>query len=81
MAQIPGIDGSLKGFDQFYIMTKGGPARATTTIMMYFYQNAFGYMEIGYGAAIAILFTLMVFIFVFVQRVLLSKMRGASGNN
>ena len=73
--------GSLKGFDQFYIMTKGGPARATTTIMMYFYQNAFGYMEIGYGAAIAILFTLMVFIFVFVQRVLLLKMRGASGNN
>ena len=73
--------GSLKGFDQFYIMTKGGPARATTTIMMYFYENAFGYMDIGYGASIAILFTLMVFVFIFVQRMLLSRMRGASGNN
>lgn len=68
--------GSLKGFDQFYIMTKGGPARATTTIMMYFYEHAFGYMDIGYGASIAIMFTLMVFVFVIVQRFILMRMRG-----
>jgi multiple sugar transport system permease protein len=70
--------GSLKGFDQFYIMTKGGPARSTTTIMMYFYEHAFAYMDIGYGASIAIMFTLMVFVFVIIQRFFLSKMKGAS---
>jgi len=73
--------GSLKGFDQFYIMTAGGPARATTTIMLYFYERAFGFMDIGYGAAVAVVFAFVVLIFVLIQRVLLSNMRGASGTN
>lgn len=75
------IIGSLKGFDQFYIMTRGGPARATTTIMLYFYENAFGYTYIGFGAAVAIFFTIMVFTLVLIQKSILSRMKGISGSN
>ena len=73
--------GSLKGFDQFYIMTGGGPARSTTTIMLYFYEHAFGYTDIGYGASVAVVFTVFVLFFVLLQRLLLSRMSGSSGNH
>jgi multiple sugar transport system permease protein len=73
--------GSLKGFDQFYIMTKGGPARSTTTIMYYFYETAFGFLKTGKGSAIAIIFTLLVFLFVGTQRLILNRLSGSSGMN
>jgi ABC-type sugar transport system permease subunit len=73
--------GALKIFDQIYIMTKGGPARSTTTIMYYFYEVAFGYMQMGRGATIAILFTILVFGVVFLQKTLLGTMQGVSGVN
>ncbi|MFI3212444.1 MAG: sugar ABC transporter permease [Eubacteriales bacterium] len=73
--------GSLKGFNQFYIMTSGGPVRSTTTIMLYFYEQAFAYTNIGYGSAIAMIFTIFVLFFVLLQKLLLSRLKGASGNN
>ncbi len=73
--------GSLKGFDQFYIMTKGGPARSTTTIMYYFYETAFGFLKTGKGSSIAVIFTLFVFLFVGIQRLLLNRLSGSSGMN
>lgn len=73
--------GALKGFDQFYIMTQGGPARSTNTIMFYFYETAFGHMKMGLGATIAILFTFLVFLIVVFQRLVLNRMSGASGSN
>lgn len=73
--------GSLKGFDQFYIMTKGGPARSTTTIMYYFYEVAFTNMKTGKGAAIAMVFTAIVLAFTAVQRILSSRLAGADGVN
>jgi multiple sugar transport system permease protein len=78
---IMAVIGALKGFDQFYLMTQGGPARATTTIMFYFYEVAFGFMQMGKGATIAIIFTAIVLLIVLVQRTLLSRMAGASGVN
>ena len=73
--------GSLKGFDQFYIMTKGGPARSTTTIMYYFYEVAFTNMKTGKEAAIAMVFTAIVLAFTAVQRILSSRLAGADGVN
>jgi multiple sugar transport system permease protein len=78
---IMAVIGALKGFDQFYLMTAGGPARATTTIMFYFYEVAFGFMQMGKGATIAVIFTAIVLVTVLVQRVLLNRMAGASGVN
>lgn len=73
--------GALKGFDQFYIMTKGGPARSTTTIMLYFYEVAFTYLKTGKGSAIAVIFTAIVLVFVSAQRLAMSKLSGSSGVN
>lgn len=73
--------GSLKGFDQFYIMTRGGPARSTTTIMYYFYEVAFTNWKTGKGSAIAMVFTVLVLAFTGVQRLLSSRFSGAEGVN
>jgi len=47
------ISGFQGGFIAAYMMTGGGPAGATTTIMLYIYQNAFQWFQMGYAAAIA----------------------------
>jgi multiple sugar transport system permease protein len=45
--------GAMQAFDQFYVMTQGGPAFATTTAVMYIFLNAFQFFKMGYGAAAA----------------------------
>jgi len=44
---------SFQVFDQAYIMTGGGPANATNTIVMYIYENGFQYFKMGYASSIA----------------------------
>lgn len=42
------------------MMTGGGPAGATEPVLLYLYQHAFKWLEMGYASAIAwILFLLM----------------------
>ena len=43
--------GAMQAFDQFYVMTRGGPAYSTTTLVMYTYQNGFEFFRMGYAAA------------------------------
>jgi multiple sugar transport system permease protein len=53
---------SFQGFDSVYLMTSGGPARSTSVLVYYLYQNAFQYFRMGYASAIAyVLFFLMLF--------------------
>ncbi|MCB2055392.1 MAG: sugar ABC transporter permease [Geminicoccaceae bacterium] len=40
-------------FDLIYVMTKGGPANATTLVIYYIYEQAFQFNEYGYAAALA----------------------------
>jgi len=53
------ISGSLKTFDQIYVMTNGGPAHATEVSAIYMYNKTFESLQFGYGSAIAV----MIFIF------------------
>jgi ABC-type sugar transport system permease subunit len=49
------ITGALFGFQLFgpvYVLTGGGPARSTTTLVFYLYDRAIGLRELGYGATI-----------------------------
>ncbi len=46
--------GSLKVFDIIYIMTQGGPGRATESITTYIFSRAFEANKFGYGTAIAV---------------------------
>jgi len=54
---------SLQVFDQPFIVTGGGPGIASTTMVLYLYQNAFSYFHMGYASTIA--WTLFVIIMVF----------------
>jgi len=58
MSVIAGFQGS---FTQVYILTKGGPAGATTTLIYYIYQNAFNWFKMGYAAAIAWILFVVIF--------------------
>ena len=51
---------SLKVFDQMYVMTQGGPNFATRSILMYIYDETFTNFRVGYGAAVSMLFFLVV---------------------
>lgn len=50
---IMGIIGGLQIFTQPFIMTGGGPARATLTYTMHLYDSAFTYLRMGYASAMA----------------------------
>jgi multiple sugar transport system permease protein len=50
---IMAIIGTLQAFTIPYIMTGGGPARATYFFTMYLYDNAFTYLKMGYASAMA----------------------------
>jgi multiple sugar transport system permease protein len=52
---------TLKTFDTIYVMTQGGPARASQTINQYAFQTAFEYFHVGYAAAISLALIILVF--------------------
>src|SRR5277367_2893071 len=55
--------GSMLAFDQFYIMTSGGPRGQTFTAVYWIYQNSFISFKLGYGAALSIVLTLIILVF------------------
>ena len=59
--------GSLQGFNQFYIMTAGGPAFSTTSLVLYIYNNAFMYFKMGYAASMAAILFLCILIITLIQ--------------
>ena len=46
---------SLHVFDLIYVMTLGGPAFSTTTLVQYLYQTAFDEQRQGYASAISVI--------------------------
>lgn len=61
------IINSFQVFDQIYIMTAGGPARSTSVLVHYLYQNAFEYFKMGYASTIAYVLFFLVFIVTMIQ--------------
>ncbi|MEV8267345.1 sugar ABC transporter permease [Microbacterium sp. NPDC076911] len=59
--------GSLKLFDQVFVMTGGGPGYATQTLSLIMYQQAFVLGNYGYGTAIALVLTILVAFAAFIQ--------------
>lgn len=54
------ITGAFQSFDLFYVMTKGGPDHATEIITTYLVSTVFVDHEVGYGAALSVIMTLVV---------------------
>jgi multiple sugar transport system permease protein len=67
---ITGVIGSFQSFDLVYNMTKGGPGHATTVIGYYIWQQAFNYMHMGYGSALAYIVFIAILILTMIQWVL-----------
>ncbi|MFP4344650.1 MAG: carbohydrate ABC transporter permease [Anaerolineales bacterium] len=67
---------SLRAFDLVSVMTRGGPYNSSSVLANFMYIEAFNNYKMGYGASIAtILFLIsMVFIFIYLSRVLKDEM-------
>lgn len=62
LALILAITGSLLAFDQFYILTKGGPDNSTVTIVQLIYREAFQRQNLGTAAALSIVVLLVLLV-------------------
>jgi multiple sugar transport system permease protein len=58
---------SFQVFDTVFLMTQGGPARSTSVIVHYLYENAFKYFNMGYASAMAYILFFMVFLITLIQ--------------
>lgn len=54
---------SFKVFDIIWVMTQGGPYRSSETLAVTMYRESFILANMGQGSAIAIVLTIMVFVF------------------
>ena len=66
-----------QAFDLIYVMTKGGPANATSVLIFYIYQQAFQYSAFGYAGAMA---SIVVVILMLATAVLFVLTRGGRFN-
>jgi multiple sugar transport system permease protein len=67
---ITGVIGSFQSFDLVYNMTRGGPGHATTVIGYYIWKQAFDYLQMGYGAALAYIVFMVILILTLIQWIL-----------
>jgi multiple sugar transport system permease protein len=61
------IINSFQVFDQAFIMTEGGPANATNTLVFNIYRYAFQFFQMGYAAAMAWVLFAIIFAVTVVQ--------------
>jgi len=53
---------AMKIFEEVYVMSRGGPANSTKTVVYYLYEKGFGSLEMGYASAIGVILFLIVFV-------------------
>ena len=68
------ITGSMLAFDQFYILTQGGPDNSTVTIVELIYHYAFQSQNLGTAAALSVV---LLAILLIVNAVQFGSLRGA----
>jgi|SRR4051812_19356743 multiple sugar transport system permease protein len=65
--------GSMLAFEQLYIMTGGGPRGLTFTSVYWIYQSSFIKFQLGYGAALSVVLTVIIMIGAAIQIALTSR--------
>jgi len=58
---------ALRVFTQIYVMTGGGPANATSTIVFYIWRTAFRQMKMGDATAMAFVLFVLIFLLTLCQ--------------
>ena len=61
------ITGSLLAFDQFYILTNGGPDNSTTSVVMVIVREAFTRFDLGSAAAVSVVVLAALILFNVIQ--------------
>jgi multiple sugar transport system permease protein len=61
------ITGSLLAFDQFWILTRGGPDNSTTSLVMVIYREAFIRLDLGSAAGISVVLLAVLVVFNVIQ--------------
>ena len=62
------IIASFKVFGQIHLMTGGGPANTTRSLIQYIYQQAFEKNKLGYASAMSYFLFVVLCLLVFIQR-------------
>lgn len=55
LSMVVSVIGSVLAFEQFKIMTAGGPSSRTQTAVYYIYDQSFGNYKFGYGASMSMI--------------------------
>ena len=61
------VIGAFQVFGQTFIITRGGPVRATRVLMQYIYETSFQHYRLGYGAAMSWLLFVAIAVFSLIQ--------------
>lgn len=76
LALVLSMIGSYLAFDQFFIMTRGGPSNQTITVVYWIFTNSFTYFKMGYGAALSIVLLAILVLLSIIQLYLLRNDTG-----
>lgn len=67
------VIGSFLAFEQFFVMTRGGPFNSTITVVHWIYRASFTYFKLGYGAAMSVVLLLILLALSVLQMYLLRE--------
>jgi putative chitobiose transport system permease protein len=70
--------GSLKVFSEIYVMTRGGPAGATRTLVYDLYERAFESLDLGMACAMGVVLMLILLAISLVQLRVFGEARGSA---
>ncbi|MEV5764935.1 sugar ABC transporter permease [Micromonospora sp. NPDC052213] len=71
------IIGSFQVFDTIYVMTGGGPVRASYSLTYMIYDQGFGYFDFGYASAAGVVLLVITLITSLIQHRLMNKGKSA----
>lgn len=67
LSLIISVVGSFLAFNQFFIITDGGPGTTTVPVVMSIYQEAFAQLDVGLASAMSVVLVIVVGLITFVQ--------------
>lgn len=76
LALILSVAGSMLAFDQFYIISNGGPRNSTLTAVYWIFSQSFVSFKLGYGAALSMVLLVILVVISVVQLWLLRSTTG-----
>jgi multiple sugar transport system permease protein len=67
LSLIISVVGSFLAFNQFFIMTDGGPGTSTVPVVMSIYNTAFAQFDVGLASAMSVVLVIVIGLITFVQ--------------